>query len=446
MPKINPSINPSTLLPSTSLGMVRGMVSLSNHRINGEPSRTIKFFTLGCKANQYDTQSIRERFLSKGFKEAAQPVQPDYFLVNTCTVTSGADQKSRNIIRRCIQAAPGARVIVTGCLAEKDASQLKRIKGIGLIIKKSFFPESISSFSQHTRAFLKIQDGCSNFCTYCKVALVRGGERSKKLKQILQEARQLVACGHKEIVLTGICLGAYGRSSSVKENLVDVVGCLEKIKGLARIRLSSIEASDVSPGLIKYMRHSKKLCRHLHIPMQSGDNHILKLMNRKFSRKKYENLISRLKLNIPGISITTDCLVGFPGETEDSFQNTIDLVRKIMPLKVHIFPYSSRPQTKAAKFKGVVNSKTIRLRCKQLAEVAKECRKKFMQEFLDQNVDVLIEGKVKDNPELLEGLTDNYLKVKLPFRPGLGNLIVRARLKSIRGDSFIGEYVDNIQF
>ncbi|MDP2928211.1 MAG: MiaB/RimO family radical SAM methylthiotransferase [Candidatus Omnitrophota bacterium] len=407
-------------------------------------SLAVKFFTLGCKANQYDTQSIRERFLSKGFQEAEIGRQPDYFLVNTCTVTSGADQKSRNIIRRCIQATPKAEVIVTGCLAEKDWSQLKKIKGISLIVKKSFFPERISSFSQHTRAFLKIQDGCSNFCTYCKVALVRGRERSKKLKQILQEARQLVACGYKEIVLTGICLGAYGRSSGVKENLVDVIGFLEKIKGLSRIRLSSIEAGDVSSGLIKYMQHGKKLCRHLHIPIQSGDDHILKLMNRKYSRKKYENLIARLKSGIPGISITTDCLIGFPGETEDSFGNTVDLVRKIMPLKVHIFPYSSRPGTKAENFSDLVNPKIISWRCNRLVKVSLECREKFMQKFLDQKVDVLIEGKVKDNPGLLEGLTDNYLKVKLPFRPDLGNMIVRARLKSIRQDSFIGEYVDNI--
>ena len=425
--KSNLTVTPSTLL-----------------RVNGERSRNIKFFTLGCKANQYDTQSIRERFLSKGFQEAQIGRQPDYFLVNTCTVTSGADQKSRNIIRRCIQATPQAQVIVTGCLAEKDWSQLKKIKGISLIVKKSFFPERISSFSQHTRAFLKIQDGCSNFCTYCKVALVRGDERSKKLKQILQEARQLVACGYKEIVLTGICLGAYGRSSGVKVTLVDVIGCLEKIKGLSRIRLSSIEAGDVSSGLIKYMQRSKKLCRHLHIPIQSGDDHILKLMNRKYSRTKYENLIVGLKANVCGISITTDCLIGFPGETEDNFQNTVDLVKKIMPLKVHIFPYSSRPLTKAAKFKGLVNPKTIRLRCDKLAGVAKECRKKFMQEFLGRNTQVLIEDVVKDNPSFLEGLTNNYLKVRLPFKPNLKNVIVRARLKNIQQDSFIGEYVDNL--
>jgi threonylcarbamoyladenosine tRNA methylthiotransferase MtaB len=403
----------------------------------------IKFFTLGCKANQYDTQSIRERFLNKGFQEAAIGRQPDYFLVNTCTVTSAADQKSRHMIRRCIQIAPQAKVIVTGCLAEKDSSQLKKIKGISLIVKKSFFPEGISSFSQHTRAFLKIQDGCSNFCTYCKVALVRGSERSKELKQILKEAKQLVACGYQEIVLTGICLGAYGRNSKGKESLLDVIGHLEKIKGLSRIRLSSIEAGDVSSDLIKYLQHSKKLCRHLHIPIQSGDDHILNLMNRKYSRKKYENLIAKLKSRVSGISITTDCLVGFPGETESNFKHTVDLVKMIMPLKVHVFGYSSRPGTKAEDFSGLVNPKIIRQRCRRLAEVGKECRKKFMRKFLGQNADVLIEGKAKDNPGRLEGLTDNYLKVELPFRPDLGNLIVRARLNSIQEDSFIGDYVDN---
>jgi len=405
---------------------------------------TIKFFTLGCKANQYDTQSIRERFLSKGLQEPKAGSQPDYFLINTCTVTSGADQKSRNIIRRCIQSAPQARVIVTGCLVEKDWRQLKNIKGISLIIQKSFFPEGISSFSRHTRAFLKIQDGCANFCAYCKVALVRGKERSKKLKQILQEARQLAACGYKEIVLTGICLGAYGRSSGVKETLVEVIGCLEKIKGLSRLRLSSIEAGDVSSELIKYMQSSQKLCRHLHIPLQSGDDHILKLMNRKYSRKKYENLIAKLKALVPGISITTDCLIGFPGETEDCFENTVDLVRKIMPLRVHIFGYSSRPGTKAENFSGLVNPKIIRRRCDQLAEATKECREKFRQEFLGRNTRVLIEGEVKGNPVFLEGLTDNYLKVRLPFSPNLKNLIVPVRLKSIQGDFFIGEHIDNL--
>ncbi|MDO8489614.1 MAG: MiaB/RimO family radical SAM methylthiotransferase, partial [Candidatus Omnitrophota bacterium] len=400
------------------------------------------FFTLGCKANQYDTQSIRERFLSKGFSDTNK-VRSDYFLINTCTVTSSADQKSRNIIRKCIRSNPRAKVIVTGCLVEKDRQSLVDIQGISLIIRKSFFPEGISSFSQHTRAFLKIQDGCSNFCSYCKVALVRGKERSKEFNQVIDEAHKLVACGYKEIVLTGICLGAYGRDLSSKMDLVDVVNALERIKGLERIRLSSIEAGDVSFALINCFKNSSKLCRHLHIPIQSGDNRILRLMNRKYTREKYLNLIKRIKDNIPGISITTDCLIGFPGETEANFKNTLDLVREIAALKVHIFPYSSRPGTKAVSFSGTVVPSIIRSRCRKMEEIAKKSQLSFMRKFIDKKMPVLIEATAKDNPDFLEGLTDNYLQVRLPFRPGLKNKVVLARCKRVIGGNFIGEYIDN---
>jgi len=411
--------------------------------INGEQSRTIKFITLGCKANQYDTQSIRERFLSKNFQEADKNSLPEYFLINTCTVTSGADQKSCNIIRKCLRVNSKAKVIVTGCLAEKDSQALANIKGITLIIKKSFFPEGISSFDQHTRAFLKIQDGCSNFCTYCKVALVRGKERSKELKEVMREAKKLVAGGYKEIVLTGICLGAYGKDLKSKIDLVDAVMALEKIEGLLRIRLSSIEAGDVTLKLIKHLKLSKKLCRHLHIPMQSGDNQILKLMNRKYTREKYLSLVKKLQSSVQGISVTTDCLVGFPGETEVNFKNTLDLINKIVPLKVHIFPYSSRPQTKAAGFSGVVNSRVIRERCQRLSAVAMRSRLNFMSKFLNKKFSVLIEGRAQDAPDFLEGLTDNYFQVKLPFKPGLNNKIINVKIIKISQDSFTGEYIDN---
>ncbi|MDD5108879.1 MAG: MiaB/RimO family radical SAM methylthiotransferase [Candidatus Omnitrophica bacterium] len=405
-------------------------------------SRTIKFFTLGCKANQYDTQSIREKFLSKGFS-GTDKVRADYFLINTCTVTSSADQKSRNIIRKCIRSNPKAKVIVTGCLVEKDLKSLSDIRGIDLIIKKSFFPEGISSFNQHTRAFLKIQDGCSNFCSYCKVALVRGKERSKELNQVIDEAHKLAASGYKEIVLTGICLGAYGKDLSPKIDLVDVINALEKIKGLERIRLSSIEARDVSFGLINCFRNSSKLCRHLHIPIQSGDNRILKLMNRKYSREKYSNLIDRLKSNVPGISITTDCLIGFPGETEVNFKNSLDLIKMIMPLKVHIFPYSGRPGTQAVGFPGVVDPVTVKIRCERMKDAAKMSWLSFMRKFIGKKLSILIEGRTKDNPDFLEGLTDNYLQVRLPYKPDLKNKVVLVRIKRMIGDNFIGEYIDN---
>lgn len=406
--------------------------------------KSVRFITLGCKANQYDTQSIRERFLKRGFRNAAaNSNKADYFLINTCTVTSGADQKSRNLIRRCIKADSKAKVIVTGCAVEKDWQLLAAIKGVSLIIKKNFFPEGISTFSGHTRAFLKIQDGCGNFCSYCKVALVRGKERSKKLSQVVEEAKKLAACGYQEIVLTGICLGSYSQSLSGKADIVDVIDALEKIKGLLRVRLSSIEAGDVTPKLIKRLKNSEKLCRHLHIPIQSGDDGILKRMNRKYSRKQYLALIARIRRQVPQVSITTDCLVGFPGETEENFKNTLDLVREIMPLKAHIFPYSQRPGTKAASFSGSVSPEIISARCKRLKDVASFCREKCMHKFIGKKFNVLIEGNAKDCPGFLEGLTDNYLKVKMPSKPNLKNKMVRVKLKRIAGDSFIGEYIDN---
>ncbi|MDD5568361.1 MAG: MiaB/RimO family radical SAM methylthiotransferase, partial [Candidatus Omnitrophica bacterium] len=306
---------------------------------------TVKFHTLGCKVNQYDTQSIRERFLGRGFKEARGSRKPDFYLINTCTVTAAADQKSRGIIRRCINENPKAKVIVTGCMVKNDSSELSGIKGVELIISKSFFSDGISDFSSHTRAFLKIQDGCDNFCSYCKVPLVRGRSRSRLLEDIVEEAGILVKKGFKEIVLTGICLGSYGKDLSMETskglNLVAVIEELEKIEGLLRIRLSSIEAGDVTDALIDKLAESNKLCRHLHIPIQSGDDQILRKMRRKYSRKFYINLIKKIKARIPQVAITTDCLVGFPGESEKHFKNTLDLVNRIVPLRVHIFPYSA---------------------------------------------------------------------------------------------------------
>ncbi len=405
--------------------------------------KRIKFFTLGCKANQYDTQGIRERFLNNGFIDDTSINHPDYFLINTCTVTSGADRKSRNIIRRCIQLNPKAKIIVTGCLVEKDWSSLAGINGVSLIVRKCFFPEGVSGFNQHTRAFLKIQDGCDNFCTYCKVALVRGKKRSKSFKQVIQEAKKLVAGGFQEIVLTGICLGEYGKDFHPRKDLVDVVDELEKIEGLSRIRFSSIEAADVSTRLIKRIAGSEKLCRHLHIPIQSGDDSILKRMNRKYTGEKYRSLISRIKRSIPGIAITTDCLVGFSGETEANFKSTVEMVKDILPLKTHIFPYSARPGTKAANFSGAIDPETIKVRCAKLERVSRECRYRFMREFLGKEGLILIEGPVKGETGCLEGLTDNYLKVKLPFRPGLRNKFCRVKLRYIVGDGFLGEYIDN---
>ncbi len=426
--------------------------------------KTIKFYTLGCKVNQYDTQSIRERFLNKGFKEISNGKKADFYLINTCTVTSVADRKSREIIRSCIKTNPRAKVLVTGCVVEKDVVSLLPIKGISSIIAKRFFPDGITDFSGHTRAFLKIQDGCDNFCSYCKVPLVRGRSRSRPLKQIVHEARKLSAQGFKEIVLTGICLGAYGRDfnrviaspagakqsckkiasvASLPRNditLVDLVKELEKIDGIARIRLSSIEAKDVSLELIRTMAKSDKLCRHLHIPIQSGDDEILKKMNRSYNSKYYLALIKKIKKIIPEIAITTDVLVGFPGESEDNFNNTLKLVKQIMPLRVHIFPYSKRENTAAANFKDEISPVVVRQRAARLKKMAVSCSLVFRKKFLHKKIAVLIEGQVKERPDFWEGYSDNYIKVLIKSNQNLKNRLITLRIKKIEENYLWGDF------
>jgi len=372
--------------------------------------KTIKFQTLGCKVNQYDSQSIRERFLAHGFKEVQNNERADYFVVNTCSVTSHADQKSRYIIRGCIKAHPQAKVVVTGCLGEKDRKALAEIKGVDYIISKTFFPDGISSFCGHTRAFLKVQDGCDNFCAYCKVPLVRGRSRSRALEEVVKEAERLTQAGHKEIVLTGICLGSYGADLYPKLTLVNLLKKLEKISALYRIRLSSIEAHDVSQSLIAIIARSKKICPHLHIPMQSGDDKILKLMQRRDSRKSYIQLIKNIKRKVKDVGITTDVIVGFPDETDRAFKHTLQLITAIQPLRVHVFPYSPRGGTLAYSLPGRISPIIMRQRCAQIRSLANSLSKKFLTSLLGTKIEVLFEGKSRKYPGFYEGYTGSYIK------------------------------------
>ncbi len=407
--------------------------------------RTVKFYTLGCKANQYDTQSIRERFIQAGFKELEDSQPASVYVINTCTVTHRADSVSLNVIRKAKRENPKAKIIVTGCLAELDEDRIKKVGGISLIVKNKDKEKilatgqrdkGISYFKGHTRAFLKIQDGCNNSCSYCKVPKVRGPSRSKPLNKIIDEAARLTENGFKEIVLTGICLGAYGRDLSLKISLVNVTEALENLNGLLRIRLSSIEAGDISDELIGKMGQSQKICPHLHIPFQSGDNEILKKMNRRYAFEDYSNLIQRIKARIPEIAITTDIMVGFPRETEENFQNTIELIRQVMPLKVHIFPYSSRNGTAAGNFKNTLNPVIVKERALRLREISRDCSLIYKNRFLNKKMDVLIEDRARENKGYWEGYTGNYIKVWFKSKLSLKNKLLLLQLKKI-GEDYI---------
>jgi threonylcarbamoyladenosine tRNA methylthiotransferase MtaB len=400
--------------------------------------KTVKFCTLGCKVNQYDTQSIRERFIKAGFKELEDSQPANVYVINTCTVTHRADADSLSLIRKTKRENPKAKIIVTGCLAELDEDRIKKQHGVSLIVKNkdkenilatSQTDKGISFFKGHTRAFLKIQDGCNNRCSYCKVPLARGPSRSKALSEIIMEAARLVKSGFKEIVLAGICLGAYGRDLTQKIALVDVIKALENIDGLLRVRLSSIEATDISHELIDKLSYSKKLCRHLHIPIQSGDDAILKKMNRPYNSKDYINLIQRIKMKIPRIAITTDCLVGFPGETEYNFQNTLKLVQEILPLKVHIFPYSPRCGTAAGSLKEL-SPVIIKDRILRLKDASSNCSLDFKEKFLNKIMDVLIEASAKERG-YWEGYTGNYIRTRVKSGFNLKNKLMPLRLRGI---------------
>ncbi|MBL7081257.1 MAG: tRNA (N(6)-L-threonylcarbamoyladenosine(37)-C(2))-methylthiotransferase MtaB [Candidatus Omnitrophica bacterium] len=438
--------------------------------------RTIKFFTVGCKVNQYEIQVIREQFINADFVELENNRPADFYVVNTCTVTHRADSDSLYFIRRAEKENPKAQIFVTGCLTEFNSEKIlkegrhclifknkdkfnillavtrlqgfKRVPvpyGTGRVLSSAepkiilAFPQTsrISYFKNHTRAFLKIQDGCNNFCSFCKIPLVRGKSRSRSLSEIINEAKGLSEFGYKEIVLCGICLGAYGRDLNQDIDLVNVVEALEKIEGLSRIRLSSIEPQDLTERLIKKVSNLQKFCPHLHIPLQSGDDEVLKRMNRRYSRKQYLELIISLKRLIPRLCLTTDVLVGFPGEREGNFENTVSLIKEIQPLKVHIFPYSKREETKAAQLKDAISINEIKKRVHLLKVVAEKASHAYKAQFLNKTLPVLIEKEVERG--FWQGRTDNYLKVAIPSLDNLKNQIIPVRLKEIRGDIMLGE-------
>jgi len=420
---------------------------------------TIKFLTLGCKVNQYDTQLMREACLSYNLKEVNSRHKADYYVINTCTVTSRSDSESLNLLRRVMRENPWAKVLVTGCLVKMDSQRIRQVKKDVILVENSRKPklaeilfkerlrpqvkdlanQGISYFAGHTRAFLKVQDGCNYACSYCKVPLVRGSLQSRPLEAVLSEAKRLIANGYKEIVLTGICLGSYGRDFRPKKSLLELIHALLELDGLKRLRLSSIEPQDVSDELIQLMADCPKLCPHLHIPLQSADPKILKMMRRRYTAQEYLNLILRLKRKIPGLAITTDCLVGFPGETKENFFHTVKMIKRIQPLKTHIFPYSPRPGTYAFKnFKNLIPAKELKERVSFLSSVAQQASFNYRKKFLGAKKVVLFEEEING---VWFGFTDNYIKVRLKAKRDLKGKLARVLLTAIEGEQMAGRLI-----
>ncbi|MEE8360295.1 MAG: tRNA (N(6)-L-threonylcarbamoyladenosine(37)-C(2))-methylthiotransferase MtaB [Candidatus Omnitrophota bacterium] len=399
--------------------------------------KRVKFYTLGCKTNQYETQAIKESLMATGaYIEAEKGRECDLFIVNTCTVTAKADKESRCTVRRCNRENPKAKVLVTGCLAEMDEEMIKRLPGVSFIAKnrqkydipsllegqeprveacqeRFYSPLEISNFGERDRAFVKIQDGCDNFCSYCKVPLVRGRSRSRQTGDIIQEVERLISKGFKEVVLTGICLGDWGGDIAMRPSLRGLIDLISSINGDFRIRLSSIEPKMVTDELIASISDNKKVCPHLHIPLQSGSDRILKLMRRPYSAKEYIKIISKAKRAIKGLSITSDVMVGFPGESRDDFNATLKMVRQIAPSRLHIFAYSRREGTAAARLRLDISSDEINRRRERLEEEVEASSYRYRKRFLNKTVQALIESKRDPKTGLLTGYTERYIRFLL---------------------------------
>ena len=417
-------------------------------------------YTLGCKVNTYESEYILLKLTEAGYEIGEVDEICDIYIINTCTVTNTADIKSRKIIKRFRRLNPKACLVALGCFVEdhpdedldidiyignKDKSKIvelldqyfvnkEPIRRVGLA-KDKFEDMFIKEFKNRCRAFVKIQDGCENFCSYCVIPYVRGKCRSKELNTVIKEIETLVSKGFKEIVLTGIHTGNYG--VDLGTNFATLLKTLVKVKGLKRLRISSIEIRELTAEVLEIIKNNQVIVDHLHVPLQAGSDKILNLMNRKYDLAYFENKLEEIRTIRPDISLTTDIIVGFPGETDQDFRETIETAKKFRFSKIHVFPYSERKKTKAMELDGHLDNSIKKARARELLLVSKELELCYAKKFLNQNLEVLFE-EIKDGISI--GHASNYLKVKVKgeIKP---NTICLVKVKTYLNDSLIGEII-----
>ncbi|MGI6392357.1 MAG: tRNA (N(6)-L-threonylcarbamoyladenosine(37)-C(2))-methylthiotransferase MtaB [Candidatus Izemoplasmatales bacterium] len=425
----------------------------------------VRLVTLGCKVNTYESEAVAELLEARDY-EIIEKGKADVYIVNSCMVTATAEQKSRQQIRRLFRENQEGVIVVMGCLSALKPEEIAAIDGVVITIgtkdrdkipdlldvyfknKERFRPQradlvssqydnlSLTSFRSHQRAFLKIEDGCDNFCTYCIIPYARGPVRSKPKELVIEEARRL-AKSHPEIVLTGIHTGGYGKDLA-NYTFPDLLSDLEKIPDLNRIRLSSIEINEISDELIRVIKESKKIVRHLHIPLQSGSNRILKLMNRHYDREVYLKKIDELRAAIQGLALTSDVIAGFPGETEMDFNDTLDLIETVRFNELHVFPYSKRTGTVAANYQGEVPSEIIKIRARRLIEAGERLAKAKIREKEGQILKVIAERKLDG---YLQGHSEEYIHIRFAGPETLIATEVQVRLIREEYPLSLGELV-----
>lgn len=432
----------------------------------------IAFYTLGCKVNQADTASMENLFLRSGHQLVSFDGEADVYIINTCVVTNTGQRKSRQTIHRAIRKNPNALIVVTGCYPQTAAEEVKAIAGVDMIIgnqdraqivqlveerlahrqtdtldavhkltaSTAFEEMAAGDITDKTRAFLKIQEGCNQFCTYCIIPYARGPLRSRSLESIRTETQRLISAGFKEIVLIGIHLGCYGKENPDGPTLYDAVKTVLDVPGVQRLRLGSLESVEVEPRLLTLMQEDARFCRHLHLPLQSGCDKTLQAMHRPYTTAKFKTLLANIKTKVPDIAITTDVIVGFPGETEADFETTCKFAESCGFSKMHIFPFSARKGTPAEKFAGAVTEAVKKERADILGRIDETMHKTFLQAMVGQTAEVLFEQPAGE--DYFEGLTGNYQRVFVKSGGrNLGGEILPVKITAFDGEKLLGEII-----
>ena len=421
-------------------------------------------YTVGCRLNQSETAIFSHQLRTSGFQVVSFGEPTDLFILNTCSVTHGAEADCRRAIRQTLQRSPNAFVAVTGCYAQTGASTLAMIPGVDLIVgsqhkmailglipsltkrnapeiirgnpgRDDFVVDGIGDF-ESTRATVKVQDGCDFMCSFCNIPFARGRERSRKMGDLLREGQALVDRGHKEIVLSGVNIGQY---ESDGYSFLDVIKHLEKIPGIARIRISSIEPTTIPDALLEHMAVSSILCHYLHVPLQSGDDDVLRRMHRRYSVREYVEFIEKAAHVVPGVCFGTDVMVGFPGEGDREFAQTVDVINALPFSYLHVFSYSERPGTAAEKFEAKVHPSTVQARSKMLRAMSQAKRLASYQRYIGKIVSVLFEQRETNG--CWTGLTDTYVRVSVRADEDLTNELRTVHVAGIMGDKAVGELV-----
>ena len=428
--------------------------------------KKVAFYTLGCKVNQYETEAMLELFEKEGYEKAETEDYADVYVINTCTVTHMSDRKSRQYIRRMKKKNPDAIIAVVGCYSQVSPEEIlstdevnlvmgtndrkkiveevkkidasRKVSTVDDIMKVKAFEEiEINKTNGKTRAFLKIQDGCDRYCSYCIIPYARGRVRSRDLESIVKEVENLAANGYKEVVLTGIHVASYGKD--IKETdikLLDVIKQINDIEGIERIRLSSVEPILFTDEFVEAVSAMDKVCPHYHLSLQSGCDETLKRMKRRYTTEEYKAIVDRLRAAIPNVSITTDVIVGFPGETNEEFDKTYEFLKDIELTHMHVFKYSPRKGTPAATMENQVDPSTKHDRSEKLLQLNEENFNKFGQKMLDKEFNVLFEQKVGDNK--YEGLTENYVKVIVESDNDISEQILKVKIKDVKNEFLEG--------